>query len=137
MRPGGASWTCERTGSSAALIVAATVGLAPLPVSAEPTEEPQSNTVLGANLFLSDGAAALMSGDWERGIQLTQMGLNTVLSTPDRAAGLANLCAGYVALKKYERALENCDQSLALSQTTTSASPLNLPNDLQLQFVCI
>lgn len=26
----------------------------------------------------------------------------------------ANLCAGYVAIKKYERALENCDQSLAI-----------------------
>ena len=61
--------------------------------------------------MLSDGAAAMMSGDWERGVQLTQMGLSSALSQTDRAAAYANLCAGYAALKKYQRALENCDQS--------------------------
>jgi tetratricopeptide (TPR) repeat protein len=74
----------------------------------------QANTVIGANAMLSDGAAAMMSGDWERGVLLTQMGLNTALSQTDRAAAYANLCAGYAAMKKYERALENCDQSLAI-----------------------
>jgi tetratricopeptide (TPR) repeat protein len=73
-----------------------------------------ANTVIGANAMLSDGAAAMMSGDWERGVELTQMGLNGALSQTDRAAAYANLCAGYAALKKYERALENCDQSLAI-----------------------
>jgi tetratricopeptide (TPR) repeat protein len=73
-----------------------------------------ANTVIGANSMLSDGAAALMSGDWERGVQLTQMGLSGALSQTDRAAAYANLCAGYAAMKKYERALENCDQSLAI-----------------------
>jgi tetratricopeptide (TPR) repeat protein len=74
----------------------------------------QANTVIGANAMLSDGADAMMSGDWERGVHLTQLGLNSALSQTDRAAAYANLCAGYVALKKYQRALENCDQSLAI-----------------------
>ena len=74
----------------------------------------QANTVIGANAMLSDGAAAMMSGDWERGLHLTQLGLNSALSQTDRAAAYANLCAGYAALKKYQRALENCDQSLAI-----------------------
>ena len=65
--------------------------------------------------MLADGAEALMNGEWERGIQLTQMGLGTAVSQQDRAAAFANLCAGYAALKKYERALENCDQSIAIS----------------------
>ena len=55
-----------------------------------------------------------MRGDWERGIQLTQMGLTFAVSQQDRASALANLCAGFAALKKYQRALEHCDQSIAL-----------------------
>lgn len=77
---------------------------------------PTASTVIGANALLSDGASALMSGDWERGVQLTQMGLNTALSRSDRAAAFANLCAGYTALKKYERALEKCNESLAIEE---------------------
>lgn len=73
-----------------------------------------STTVIGANAMLSDGAAAMMKGDWERGLLLTQMGLSSTISDSDRAAAYANLCAAYAALKKYERAIENCDQSLAI-----------------------
>jgi tetratricopeptide (TPR) repeat protein len=98
---------------SAAFIVTGTMST-PLPAAIADSLDAQSNTVLGANVMLSDGAAALINGDWERGIQLTQMGLSTVVSQEDRAAGYANLCAGYAALKKYQRALENCDQSLAI-----------------------
>jgi tetratricopeptide (TPR) repeat protein len=73
-----------------------------------------SSTVIGPNAMLSDGANALLAGEWERGVQLTQMGLATATSREDRAAGLANLCAGFTALKQYKRALEYCDQSLAI-----------------------
>lgn len=98
----------------ATIIVAATVlAMSSLPAVAE-SQEARSNTVLGANVMLSDGATALQNGDWERGIQLTQMGLSTAVSQEDRAAAFANLCAGFAALKKYQRALENCDQSLAI-----------------------
>ena len=71
--------------------------------------------------MLADGAEALMRGDWERGIQLTQMGLTFAISQQDRASALANLCAGFAALKQYQRALEHCDQSIAHLRTTTGA----------------
>ena len=73
-----------------------------------------SNTVIGPNVMLSDGAEALMHGEWQRGIQLTQMGMTFAISQQDRASALANLCAGFAALKEYQRALEHCDQSIAL-----------------------
>jgi tetratricopeptide (TPR) repeat protein len=73
-----------------------------------------ANTVIGPNVMLADGAEALMRGDWERGVQLTQMGLTFAVSEQDRASALANLCAGFAGLKQYQRALDNCDQSIAL-----------------------
>jgi tetratricopeptide (TPR) repeat protein len=81
---------------------------------AQPSDEMHSSTVLGANAMLSEGAAALMREDWKRGIELTQLGLTTVLSADDRAAALANLCAGFAALKDYKTALGYCDQSVAI-----------------------
>ena len=74
-----------------------------------------SNTVIGPNVMLADGAEALMRGEWERGIQLTQMGLTFAISQHDRASALANLCAGFAALKQYARALEHCDKSIEIS----------------------
>jgi tetratricopeptide (TPR) repeat protein len=88
---------------------------------ADPPPAASSNTVIGPNAMLADGAAELMNRNWERGIQLTQMGLTGTVSTEDRAAGYANLCAGYSALKKYERALENCDQSVAIAPNNWKA----------------
>jgi tetratricopeptide (TPR) repeat protein len=73
-----------------------------------------ANTVIGPNALLADGAAALLKGQWERGIQLTHLGLGSAVSREDRAAGFANLCAGYAALREYQRALDNCNQSLAI-----------------------
>jgi tetratricopeptide (TPR) repeat protein len=78
------------------------------------TEDVHSSTVIGANALLSDGAAALMREDWKRGIELTQLGLGAVLSSEDRAAGLANLCAAYAALREYKTALGHCDESVAI-----------------------
>lgn len=104
--------------SSAALAIAA-LSVASGAVGDPPS--PTASTVVGANALLTDGAAAMMTGDWERGVQLTQMGLSTALSQTDRAAAYANLCAGYAALKKYERALENCAQSLALDENNWRA----------------
>jgi len=78
------------------------------------TPAASSNTVIGPNTMLADGAEALMRGDWQRGVQLTQMGLTFAISQQDRASALANLCAGFAGLKQYQRALEHCDQSIAL-----------------------
>jgi tetratricopeptide (TPR) repeat protein len=88
---------------------------------AEAPPPASSSTVLGPNAMLADGSLALQNGQWEKGIQLTLMGLNDTISNEDRAAGFANLCAGYIAVKQYERALENCDRSLALDNTNWRA----------------
>ena len=82
--------------------------------SSADTAAANASTVVGTNPFLSDGAAALMNKDWARGIELTQLGLAGALSDSDRAIALANLCAGFAALKKYERALDSCNQSIAI-----------------------
>jgi tetratricopeptide (TPR) repeat protein len=74
-----------------------------------------SNTVIGANAMLSEGAAALLSGNWQRGLELTQIGLGQAVSQEDRAAGLANMCAGHAALRQFAKGLEYCNQSLAIS----------------------
>jgi tetratricopeptide (TPR) repeat protein len=95
----------------AALILSA--ALLPWMVAAE-TPAANSNTVIGPNVMLADGAEALMRGDWQRGVQLTQMGLTFAVTQQDRASALANLCAGFAALKQYQRALEHCDQSIEL-----------------------
>ncbi len=99
---------------SAALVLLAAAAALPSIASAESTAAANSNTVIGPNVMLTDGAEALMRGDWQRGIQLTQMGMTFAISQQDRASALANLCAGFVALKLYQRALEHCDQSIAL-----------------------
>ena len=98
---------------SAALILSELAATLPSSASAEP-QATGSNTVIGPNVMLADGAEALMRGEWQRGIQLTQMGLTFAISQQDRASALANLCAGFAALKQYQRALEHCDQSIAL-----------------------
>lgn len=58
-----------------------------------------------------------MSGDWQRGVELTELGLSSVLSREDQAAALANLCAGYAALKEFAKGLEFCNRSLAILTT--------------------
>lgn len=95
------------------MLLAGLVGGAALPCGAQDSN-PGANTVIGTNVLLADGTAALMGGDWQRGIELTQLGLAGTLSRDDRAAGLGNLCAGYAALKQFGKALDFCDQSLAI-----------------------
>ena len=100
--------------AASTLLIAMTSALVVSPSCAEPMREANSNAVIGPNLMLSEGATALQNGEWEKGVMLTQMGLMTSVSNSDRAAGYANLCAGYVVLKKYDQALESCDRSIAL-----------------------
>ena len=95
------------------LLAAAIAATLPSMALAE-TPSASSNTVIGPNVMLSDGAEALMRGEWQRGIQLTQMGLTFAISSEDRASALANLCAGFAALKQYQRALDHCDKSIEL-----------------------
>ena len=73
-----------------------------------------SSTVIGTSLLLAEGASALSAGDWQRGIQLTELGLAAVVSRNDRAVGLANLCAGYAGMKQFAKALALCNESLEI-----------------------
>ena len=68
-----------------------------------------------------DRSKRLLNRQWEKGIHLTLIGLKEAVSNDDRAAGYANLCAAYIALKQYERALENCDRSIAIAETNWRA----------------
>jgi tetratricopeptide (TPR) repeat protein len=78
-------------------------------------EPAQSATVMGpTNPQLSDGATALDSGRIEEGIRLTLEGLKIPTNPQDKAAGYANLCAGYAMLKQWDDALQHCNTSLSV-----------------------
>ncbi len=100
---------------NALVILSAAIAAALPSLALAETPAASSNTVIGPNVMLADGAEALMRGDWDKGIHLTQMGLTFAISQQDRASALANLCAGFAALKQYKRALEHCDQSIAIA----------------------
>jgi tetratricopeptide (TPR) repeat protein len=88
---------------------------------AEAPPSSSSSVVLGPNALLADGSRALLNRQWQKGIHLTLMGLDDAASSGERAAGYANLCAAYIAVKQYERALENCDRSIAIADTNWRA----------------
>jgi len=92
-------------------------GLFCAPVAAEPDTNLVNSKVIGVDPMLAEGAAAMQRGDWQRGIELTQAGLSAAISTNDRAAALANLCAAHASLKQFEQALALCDQSIALQDS--------------------
>ncbi|HTU68165.1 MAG TPA: hypothetical protein VMF52_19625 [Steroidobacteraceae bacterium] len=78
-------------------------------------ESPQSSTVIGAlNQRLAQGSAALEAGRYEEGVRLSLEGLDDIASRRDLAAGHANLCAGYAALKRFDAALPHCNRSIEL-----------------------
>jgi len=80
-------------------------------------DSPQSITVLGApNQGLASGSTALEAGRYEEGIRLSLAGLEDVASPRDQAAGHANICAGYAALKRWNEALPHCNRSLELDR---------------------
>ena len=83
------------------------------PASSVPSTN--SMTVIGANELLSAGAQELQRGNYQQGVELTLAGLERPNSPQDRAAGLANLCAGYVGLRQYELALAKCSESIQLN----------------------
>jgi tetratricopeptide (TPR) repeat protein len=74
-----------------------------------------AKTVVGPdNADLADGAAALMAGDAEAGVRLTERGLRSANSVRDRIAGYSNLCAGFVMLERLDEALQACNRALEL-----------------------
>lgn len=101
-----------------ATLVAVTL-LATAGASADESLDPaQSATVIGpANPLLTAGTNALEMRRYEEGVRLTLAGLEQPASTRDLAAGHSNVCAGLVALKRFEEALEHCNKALELDRT--------------------
>ena len=81
-----------------------------------------SETVLGDRGHLGEAAVALLLGDPKRGIRLIEEALEEgVERRSDTAKALSNLCAGYILIGDYERALTHCDRSLEIEQTNWRA----------------
>jgi tetratricopeptide (TPR) repeat protein len=78
-------------------------------------DRPMSETILGVeNPQLADGASALEAGRAEDGIRLTLEGLKQPTPAPLAAAAHANLCAGYVLLRRLDEALAHCNTAIAM-----------------------
>ena len=82
--------------------------LAAVQVSAD--EEPESKVVIGpSNIYLHDGANALLAGDAVEGVALTLKGLKTAHGEREKKIAHSNLCAGFVLLGQADTALEHCN----------------------------
>jgi tetratricopeptide (TPR) repeat protein len=96
------------------LSVFAACAFASSPVPAQ-GESPTPVVTLGADEYLVAGADAIRGGLYDDGIRMTLIGLERSPSNRNRAAGLANVCAAYVAKNEPDNALPYCDESLALN----------------------
>jgi len=73
-------------------------------------DEAESKTVIGPrNVYLYDGANALIAGNPAEGVALTLKGLEFAHGLRERKMAHANLCAGFLLLGQAETALEHCD----------------------------
>jgi len=82
--------------------------LAAVQVSAEDNAE--SRTVIGPrNIYLYDGANALMARNAVAGVALTLKGLEHALGGREKKIAHANLCAGFLLLGQAQTALEHCN----------------------------
>lgn len=77
--------------------------------------EATPHIMLGANEYLVAGAQAIIAGSYDEGIRLTLIGLERAPPPRDRAAGLANLCAAYVAKEEPDKAIPYCTESLGIN----------------------
>jgi len=69
-----------------------------------------SKTVIGPrNVYLYDGANALLARDVDEGVMLTLKGLAMAHGQREVKVGHANLCAGFLLLGQAETALEHCN----------------------------
>lgn len=78
-----------------------------------PIDGPKS--VIGPrNPHLAHGADALLSGDYERGVELTRKGLVIAQGRQEHKTGLSNLCAGYYLIGNLAAALDACNELIEL-----------------------
>ncbi len=78
-------------------------------------------TVLGVSSDLADGATALTIGNYDEGIRLTRLGLNSPPDPGQRSAALSNLCAGFDGTAEFERALVQCTAALEIDASNWQA----------------
>lgn len=87
------------------------------------SDSASSITVLGVtNPLLVEGTDKIRHGDYDEGIRLIRQGLEQ--ESPDlrnRAAALSNLCAAYAAKKMPDAAIEQCTESLQISNENWQA----------------
>lgn len=70
----------------------------------------ESKTVIGPeNIYLYDGANALMAQNGEDGVRLTLLGLAAAKNAREEKIAHSNLCAGYLMIGKPDTALGHCD----------------------------
>ena len=90
------------------LVLLAMTILAAVQVSAD--EGAESKTVIGpGNVYLYDGANALLAKDAVEGVTLTLKGLEFAHGLREEKIGHSNLCAGFIMLDQPETALAHCD----------------------------
>lgn len=78
--------------------------------SSPATSTEQSKTVLGPeNIYLYDGANALMARNGEEGVRLTLLGLQLAKNGREEKIAHSNLCAGFLLINQPEMALEHCN----------------------------
>lgn len=93
--------------SKSLLLLAMTVVAA---VQAFAQEGPESKIVIGPrNIYLYDGANALLAHDALEGVPLTLKGLEMAHGQREEKIAHSNLCAGFVMLNQPETALEHCN----------------------------
>lgn len=63
---------------------------------------------------LTQGANALLDGDYEKGVELTLKGLAVAQGRHEQKTGLSNLCVGYYMLRKLQPALDACNEVVEL-----------------------
>lgn len=64
---------------------------------------------------LNEGARELNRGDVAKGLALTRQALDSLnLTVRGTAAGLNNMCVGFLRLRLYEEALEHCDRAIEI-----------------------
>ena len=68
-----------------------------------------------SNQDLADGAQELLAGNYEEGVMLTERGLTYARGRKEKQVGFSNLCAGYLLLNQWEKALGFCDQALEIN----------------------
>ncbi|HZF16215.1 MAG TPA: tetratricopeptide repeat protein [Steroidobacteraceae bacterium] len=78
-------------------------------------DEVNSATVIGPNTLLTQGTEAMVFEHWQQGVELLEAGIKYATDPDQRAAAYSNLCAGYIALGDYDRALINCDAALKIN----------------------